>query len=108
MTSIGQTPLISAITFWRLTTHTCCAAGAGSHRDFSLAYWQSTEGMEDLEKREYALEDYGALELGDATCHHGWCLHYATPQPEDADDRAALSVSYFADGAKVLNTVQAR
>ena len=84
-----------------------CAV-AGSHRDFSLAYWQDLEGMEDLERREYPLEDHGALDLGDATCHHGWCLHYASPQPEDSDARAALSVSYFADGARVLDTRHAR
>lgn len=84
------------------------SAFAASHKDFSLAYWQDLAGMEDLESREYALEDHGALALGDATCHHGWCLHYATPQPEDADTRAALSISYFADGAKVLNTRHAR
>ncbi|GAQ88817.1 hypothetical protein KFL_004610120 [Klebsormidium nitens] len=81
---------------------------SGSHRDFSLAYWQDLEGMEDLERREYLLEDHGALDLGDATCHHGWCLHYASPQPEDSDARAALSISYFADGARVLDTRHAR
>lgn len=36
-----------------------------SHRDFSLAYWQSNKGMSSLEDRGYDLENYSNLKLGD-------------------------------------------
>lgn len=105
-----HTGTLCAACFKSLRPSTFCSDRtiAGSHRDFALAYWQDLEGMDDLERREYPLEDHGALDLGDATCHHGWCLHYASPQSEDSEPRAALSVSYFAEGAKVLDTRHAR
>eukprot|EP00897_Mesotaenium_endlicherianum_P006358 jgi/Mesen1/5750/ME000292S04829 len=81
---------------------------SGSHRDFAMAYWQSNEGMAHLEDRNYALESYDTLALGDVTCHHGWTLHWAPPQPQGRPPRAAFTVSYFADGARVLSTKHAR
>lgn len=78
-----------------------------SHRDFSLPYWRTLEGMEDLEGR-YEIDTYDELDLGDLTAHHGWCLHWSPPQPEDCVPRYALSVCYFADGARRLDTDQLR
>ena len=74
----------------------------GSHRDFSLPYWHSLEGMSDLSGRGYEVESYEPLDLGDLTAHAGWCLHWSPPQPEDCPPRYALSVCYFVDGAKRL------
>ena len=75
---------------------------SGSHRDFSLPYWHSLEGMSDLSGRGYEVESYEPLDLGDATAHAGWCLHWSPPQPEDCPPRYALSVCYFVDGARRL------
>lgn len=46
------------------------------------------------------------MELGDVSAHHGWTLHMAAPQAAGSQDRAALAVSYFADGAKLLDSIQ--
>ena len=75
---------------------------SGSHRDFSLPYWHTLEGMSDLSGRGYEVESYEPLDLGDATAHAGWCLHWSPPQPEDCPPRYALSVCYFVDGATRL------
>lgn len=42
------------------------------------------------------------MDLGDVTFHHGWTLHSAPAQPKHSETRAALSVTYFADGARLL------
>ena len=42
------------------------------------------------------------MALGDATWHSGWTLHASPPQPEGRASRAALAVSFFADGARRL------
>eukprot|EP00180_Rhodochaete_pulchella_P000414 Plantae.Rhodophyta-Rhodochaete_pulchella.ctg12902.p1 GENE.Plantae.Rhodophyta-Rhodochaete_pulchella.ctg12902~~Plantae.Rhodophyta-Rhodochaete_pulchella.ctg12902.p1 ORF type:complete len:397 (-),score=26.20 Plantae.Rhodophyta-Rhodochaete_pulchella.ctg12902:744-1817(-) len=71
----------------------------GSHRDFSLAFWRGREAIrtEDLSYR-YEEETYGAMRVGDASFHHGWCLHAADGvSPSAAHGRMALSISYFAD-----------
>ena len=119
-------------------------AMAGSHRDFSLAYWQNNQGMANLKNRNYPVASYSNLELGDAwvqqqfyffleskckphffhlprlrtislsgialnrTIHHGWTLHWAPEQPASQPPRAAWTVSYFADGARILQTKHAR
>lgn len=46
----------------------------------------------------YEVESYEPLNLGDATAHAGWCLHWSPPQPEDCPPRYALSVCYFVAG----------
>ena len=81
---------------------------SGSHRDFSLPYWHSLEGMSDLSGRGYEVESYEPLDLGDATAHAGWCLHWSPPQPEDCPPRYALSVCYFVDGATRLVSADCR
>jgi len=46
--------------------------------------------------------DAGRMELGDVSWHHGWLLHHAPPQPQGSPVRMALAVSYFRDGARVV------
>ena len=42
------------------------------------------------------------MELGDVSWHHGWLLHHAPAQPPGSPTRTALAVSYFRDGARVV------
>ncbi len=42
------------------------------------------------------------MDLGDVSWHHGWLLHHAPAQPEGSPARLALAVSYFVDGARVI------
>ena len=48
------------------------------------------------------LFDAGRMELGDVSWHHGWLLHHAPAQAEGSAPRLALAVSYFVDGARVI------
>lgn len=77
---------------------------SGSHRDFALPYWRSDAYLaRGLEGRGYTLDASPAgLGPGDATWHAGWTLHASPPQPPGRPERAALAVSYFADGAARL------
>jgi hypothetical protein len=43
------------------------------------------------------------MAVGDVSWHHGWTLHTAGAQPPKSPPRLALAVSYFADGARVLD-----
>ena len=74
----------------------------GSHRDVALHYWHGspTEAV-DCSTRGYAESDAGNLAVGDATFHHGWTLHCASPNYMQRP-RRALAFSYFADGATRL------
>lgn len=76
---------------------------AGSHRDFALAYWHDVGRYGDLGDRGYRVGSTGAMEVGDASWHHGWLLHCAGAQPQGSRPRLALAVSYFADGARLLD-----
>jgi hypothetical protein len=42
-----------------------CECTLGSHRDFALPYWQSNEGMMNLQGRGYPINTYSKLALGD-------------------------------------------
>jgi len=44
----------------------------------------------------------GPMALGDVSFHHGWMVHSAAPQPPGTQPRRALTVSFFADGARLL------
>ena len=81
---------------------------SGSHRDFALPYWKTLGGMSALDDRGYDVESYPPLDLGDATAHAGWCLHWSPPQPKDCPPRYALSVCYFLDGARRLKKSECR
>ena len=48
-----------------------------------------------------ALCDHGELRPGDATWHHGWTLHSSPPNELDSP-RLAFTVSFIADGARIL------
>ncbi|GIL75969.1 hypothetical protein Vretimale_5627 [Volvox reticuliferus] len=74
---------------------------AGSHRDFALPFWHNMDGR-DLSDRGYTMKDTGPMEVGDVSWHHGWTLHCAAPQPMGTPPRLALTVAFFADGARLL------
>ncbi len=75
---------------------------AGSHRDFALPFWHDDLEGRDLSDRGYEIASTGAMQLGDVSWHHGWTLHGAAPQPRRSPRRLALTISFFADGAKTL------
>jgi hypothetical protein len=79
-----------------------------SHRDFALPYWRTLAGMEDDLESRYEIDTYDELDLGDLTAHHGFTLHWSPPQPEDSVPRFALSICYFADGAKRMDAKHLR
>ena len=79
-----------------------------SHRDFALPYWRTLAGMEDDLESRYEIDTYEELDLGDLTAHHGFTLHWSPPQPEDSVPRFALSICYFADGAKRMDAKHLR
>ena len=73
-----------------------------SHRDVALHYWHGDPNEAvDCSARGYAESDAAALAVGDATWHHGWTLHCASPNLM-RKPRRALAFSYFADGATRL------
>ncbi|GFR47152.1 hypothetical protein Agub_g8843 [Astrephomene gubernaculifera] len=74
----------------------------GSHRDFALPFWHDMEGR-DLSDRGYPIKDTGPMQVGDVSWHHGWTLHCAAPQPPGTPPRLALTVAFFADGARLLS-----
>eukprot|EP00798_Chlamydomonas_sp_ICE-L_P003271 gene3271-13295_t len=71
-----------------------------SQKDFALPFWYDMDGR-DLSDRGYEIKSVGAMELGDVSWHHGWILHCAGPQPAGTPARAALAISFFADGARL-------
>ena len=79
---------------------------SGSHRDFAALLEGSS--MSDLNDRGYEVESYPPLDLGDATAHAGWTLHWSPPQPRDCPPRYALSVCYVLDGARRLRKSECR
>eukprot|EP00929_Paragymnodinium_shiwhaense_P090575 TRINITY_DN50753_c0_g1_i1.p1 TRINITY_DN50753_c0_g1~~TRINITY_DN50753_c0_g1_i1.p1 ORF type:complete len:414 (+),score=71.60 TRINITY_DN50753_c0_g1_i1:45-1244(+) len=96
------------VTVWIALTPVTAGEGSGlcfatgSHKDFSLAYHGDPE--EDLSGR-YVVAESDGLRPGDATLHHGWTLHAASPLPEDdATPRLAWAVSFVADGARLLRS----
>ena len=85
---------------------------ARSHRDLALAmYAVADEGERPdarycygAERYDGAIAHHGALAAGDATWHHGWCLHSASALAGGARDaRVALALTYVEDGARTLD-----
>eukprot|EP00854_Cymbomonas_tetramitiformis_P012979 gene12979-15341_t len=71
-----------------------------SHRDVALKFWELDD--RDVAYR-YEFASHGAMELGDVSAHHGWCLHGAPGiTDEECEGRLAFTVSYFVDGCHVL------
>ena len=80
----------------------------GSHRDVALPYWHGDpREAGDVSGRGYLEGTAGAMAVGDASWHHGWTLHCAAPNV-CAEPRAALALSYFADGARRLRSSAGR
>jgi hypothetical protein len=73
----------------------------GSHRDFALPFWHHVE-MACLESRGYKVVGPVGVEQCDSTWHSGWIIHAAGPQPLGSKPRVAFSVSFIADGTRVL------
>jgi len=80
---------------------------SGSHRDVAMSFWRQNPqlGVVNLEERygEGAAGDHhGALDLGDATWHHGWIVHGAPRQKDnDTVPRMAIAIAYIADGVRI-------
>eukprot|EP00611_Tribonema_gayanum_P008068 TRINITY_DN17527_c0_g1_i3.p1 TRINITY_DN17527_c0_g1~~TRINITY_DN17527_c0_g1_i3.p1 ORF type:complete len:406 (-),score=153.31 TRINITY_DN17527_c0_g1_i3:44-1228(-) len=96
------------VTAWLPLTHiaACEDGGSGlvfasrSHHDFALNYWQDPHAQEDLSER-YDETPQLAMEPGDCSWHHGWVLHSANGN-DTPETRVAFTVSYIADGARML------
>jgi hypothetical protein len=54
----------------------------------------------DLESR-YEVAAYDHYAIGDASFHHGWCLHSA-PENKGTEARLAYSISFIADNLPLL------
>lgn len=79
---------------------------SGSHKQGFLGHLEISDRSEEtfrkfIAERGFPLAPCGAMQAGDATFHSGWTLHSA---PGNATDRmrAAMTVIYFADGARLL------
>lgn len=79
-------------------TGLCFASGSG--RDFALSYWDDPHASEDLSER-YAVESYGRMVPGDASWHHGWCLH-SSAENLTGRDRLAFTLAFVAADAPLL------
>ena len=79
-------------------TGLCFANGSG--RDFALSYWDDPHASEDLSER-YAVESYGRMLPGDASWHHGWCLH-SSAENLTGRDRLAFTLAFVAADAPLL------
>jgi len=80
---------------------TSLSFATASHRDFALPFWSDPMDGALLDDR-YEIADYGAFDCGDASWHHGFCLHSA-PANDLPQTRYALSISYVRDQARLLN-----
>jgi len=89
------------VTFW-IPFSTIPSDGTGlifadkSHNDFALNFWDAEGG--DLTGR-YSESHHMPLALGDATAHHGWCLHATDGFPNSP--RLAYTISYVNAAAVV-------
>mmetsp|Transcript_13416 Transcript_13416/g.44839 ORF Transcript_13416/g.44839 Transcript_13416/m.44839 type:complete len:241 (+) Transcript_13416:2-724(+) len=72
----------------------------GSHRDVSGAVYETMHADVVVSDR-YAIEDHGALEVGDCTWHHGWTLHAANAF-KCGEARVAFTATYVSADARAL------
>ena len=101
----------SFVTVWLALTPVPAQGGAGlrfargSHRDYTLQYHSDlADGytQDDLSTR-YTIEESSELQPGDATWHHGWTLHAASPLDGGArSPRVAWALSYVASDVRIL------
>lgn len=79
-------------------TGLCFASGSG--RDFALSFWDDPHASEDLSDR-YEVESYGRMLPGDASWHHGWCLH-SSAENLTGQDRLAFTLAFVGADAPIL------
>lgn len=99
------------VTVWLALTPVPAKGGAGlrfaqgSHRDYTLQYHSDlaeSYTQDDLSSR-YLIAEGTDLEPGDATWHHGWTLHAASPLDRSArSPRVAWAISFVASDARIL------
>jgi len=101
----------SMVTCWLALTevpdddHGPLQFATGSHRDFSLPFWYDLDGESRqlaLDRRGYVVQSHAPLAAGDATFHHGWCLHAAPPNLS-SQTRKAFAVTYVGGQSRVLD-----
>jgi hypothetical protein len=73
----------------------------GSHRDTARLFWAAGAPTAPIEAGAYALSCHAPFAPGDASWHDGWVLHGAPPNGA-REDRWAVAVTFFADGARTL------
>eukprot|EP00930_Biecheleria_cincta_P090552 TRINITY_DN79950_c0_g1_i1.p1 TRINITY_DN79950_c0_g1~~TRINITY_DN79950_c0_g1_i1.p1 ORF type:complete len:465 (-),score=75.26 TRINITY_DN79950_c0_g1_i1:38-1354(-) len=62
--------------------------------------WDANERLSHIRSGAFSLSSHGALQIGDATAHHGQTMHAAPALACDSrDERWALTLSYFGAGA---------
>lgn len=79
---------------------------SGSHKEGYLGHLEISDESEArfrqyVSERGYTLTSCGAMRAGDASFHSGWTLHSA-PGNRTATTREAMTVIYFADGARLM------
>ncbi|CAE7812829.1 htxA, partial [Symbiodinium sp. CCMP2456] len=99
------------VTVWLALTPVPAKGGAGlrfaqgSHRDYTLQYHSDLADsytQDDLSSR-YRIAEGTDLQPGDATWHHGWTLHAASPLDRSArSPRVAWAISFVASDARIL------
>lgn len=76
---------------------------SGSQRDFALSFWDDPHASNDLGARYPDVESYGRMEPGDASWHHGWCLH-SSAENMTGRDRLAFTLAFVDADAPLLGT----
>jgi ectoine hydroxylase-related dioxygenase (phytanoyl-CoA dioxygenase family) len=82
---------------------------SGSHAlDYHEMTAISDESEEILQRHvdshDLPMSTYGAMSAGDATFHAGWTMHRAPANPSQTM-REVMTIIYFADGARLLDTL---
>ncbi len=83
---------------------------SGSHRLGYLGNYPISDESEAafdamVAERNLPVETHGAAAAGDATFHAGWMLHCA-PRNPSGNQRAVMTVIYFADGLRVQKPIK--
>jgi hypothetical protein len=91
LTSLFSVDQLSALHRASEHAHECgCCSGSASHAAGDFVAVRSRVAA-------------GAMQVGDVSAHHGWTLHMAEGQAPGSRQRLALAVSFFGDGARVLD-----
>lgn len=81
--------------------------GTGSHQMGYLGELKISEESDRafeqmIAEKNIPLQNYGAMQAGDATWHYGWTLHGAPGNPTPRV-REVMTIIYIADGARVTD-----